>query len=78
MWNILFVLIDLFFWPFFILFLNSYFYKLSIVAPPPKKKKSNYNILFKGSGHYWKLLKIIISITPHLVTSNTSNGEMLV
>ena len=32
------------------------------------------NINVKGSGHYWKLLKIIISIEPLLVTSN---GERL-
>ena len=30
---------------------------------------------FKGSGHYWQLLKIIISIRPVLVTSN---GQLLV
>ena len=31
--------------------------------------------LLKGSGHYWRLLKIIISIKPYLVTSN---GERLI
>ena len=30
---------------------------------------------FKGSGHYWLLLKLIISIKPFLVTSN---GERLI
>ena len=26
--------------------------------------------VFKGSGHYWQLLKILIGIKPYLVTSN--------
>ena len=37
-------------------------------------EKSSPTVL-KGSGHYWKLLKIIISIKPYLVTSN---GERLI
>ena len=31
--------------------------------------------ILKGSGHYWKLLKIVISIKPFLVASN---GELLI
>ena len=32
--------------------------------------------VLKGSGHYWQLLKIIISIKPYLATT-TSYGERL-
>ena len=42
------------------------------------KGKTKYylrNIYFKGSGHYWWLLKIIIIIKPFLTTSN---GERLI
>ena len=31
-------------------------------------------VVIKGSGHYWELLKVFISIKPYLVTSN---GERL-
>ena len=32
-------------------------------------------IIFKGGGHYWKLVEIVISIKAYLVTSN---GERLI
>ena len=57
--------------------MKVYNYKISeSTAPqidPCQKQKAN--VTFKGSGHYWSLLKIIICIKTYLVTSN---GEMLV
>ena len=60
------------------------FYKAFFQSQKPCNKRGHdnkngiteyiYVARFKGSGHYWYLLKIIISIKPYLVTSN---GERL-
>ena len=48
-----------------------------VVTPFMTKNKKNEHIKshIKGSGHYWYLVKLIISIKPQLVTSN---GERLI
>ena len=33
------------------------------------------SLTFKGTGHYWKLLRIIVSIKTYLVTINNNNNN---
>ena len=42
---------------------------------PSKSTKHNSSNSLKGTGHYWLLLKILVSIKTYLVTSN---GELLI